>query len=464
MRRDHEQFFKAHLLARSSHRALMTAIWALANAGLAAAAPVACADPPDAAPLTVTNLSAEQLFELAGRMEHDGQTDFAERIYTALAGDPHLEVRNEARFRHAGLLTKQREFDKAAALYRAILEEQPDAPRVRIELAGVLAQAGDMSGARRELESAQTHGLPPDVARIVDQYAAALRSKRPYGASLELGLAPTNNINRATTATTLDTVLAPFQLSEDARAKSGVGVRVGSQAFFRAPISRTNQFVFRLAGEGSIYKRSSFNDVVGSAQVGLESDVGDAKVRPFVGRSYRWYGNDFYATTDTVSLEVERPLGEKDRITTDFGFGRADYQLNKLQDGDIYTGNVVVEHSFTAVAGAGVGVSFQRQGANDPGYATTSGGFQLLLWQRLGQISLFADSHVSRLEADERLALFPERRKEWQYATTLGATLSQLAFHGFAPVLRVSYERNDSTVGIYNYSRLAGDVGFTRAF
>lgn len=446
-------------MASTERRGLAATACALGAIWLAALAPAAADEPPT----IVSGLKAEQLFELASRIEQS-DANTAEQIYQALEGDPHLEVRNEARFRHAHLLAGRHELAKAEALYRAILEEQPDAPRVRIELAAILAQTGNVAGARHELETAQRGGLPPDVARVVDQYAAALRSNQPYGASFEFAFIPSNNINRATTATELNTVIAPFQLSDDARAKSGIGVRLGGQAYYRAPVDEKTDLTFKGAAEGSLYRTSSFNDIVASAQVGLESEVAQMKLRPFVGRSYRWYGEKLYATTDTGSLEVEQPLGLKSLLTTDLGIGRADYRGNNLQNGDIFTANFLYERSSSPESGLGFGFSLQRQDANDPGYATTSGGLQVLLWRKLYGVSAFADLHLSRLGADERLALFPERRWDWLYSATLGATFPQFAVRGFAPVLRVSFERNDSTVGVYDYSRWAGDIGFTRAF
>ena len=35
---------------------------------------------------------------------------------------------------------------------------------------------------------------------------------------------------------------------------------------------------------------------------------------------------------------------------------------------------------------------------------------------------------------------------------------------GFAPLVRVSFERNASTIGLYDYSRLASEFGPARAF
>ena len=182
-------------MANPDRRVSATTKWACAWAavGLVAGGPVAFAQQPN----VVSGVNAEQLFVMAGQLEGGERESDAERIYVALEGDNRPEIRNEARFRHAQLLQGRHELDKAASLYRAILAEQPGAQRVRIELAAVLAQAGDLSGAEHELSAMQAGGLPPDIARLVDQYAAALRSSRPFGASFEFALAPSNNINRA---------------------------------------------------------------------------------------------------------------------------------------------------------------------------------------------------------------------------------------------------------------------------
>src|SRR6185369_6860231 len=102
----------------------------------------------------------------------------------------------------------------AAVEMRRILDEQPGAARVRLELARIDAQLGNLSAARRELRAAQAAGLPPEVERAVRFYATALQASRPFGGSIELALAPDSNINRATRADTLGTVIGNFTLND----------------------------------------------------------------------------------------------------------------------------------------------------------------------------------------------------------------------------------------------------------
>jgi len=119
----------------------------------------------------MTGFRAVDLFDIALRAEQAGKMDVAERAYEALAHDPDVEVRTEARFRHAMLLKLIHRDREAAVLLRAILGDKPDAARVRLELGAALARLGYVNAARRELRNAEASGLPKQIALIVDQYS-----------------------------------------------------------------------------------------------------------------------------------------------------------------------------------------------------------------------------------------------------------------------------------------------------
>ena len=137
---------------------------------------------PDTPPVAASGLSAGQLFALADQAKSDGRDEDALALYAALSRDPDAEVRAEARFRRGMLLAERKRYADAAVVFRALLDEKPNAARVRLELARVLALVGDEAGARRAVRQAQAIGLPQDVAATVDQFARALRSARPFGA------------------------------------------------------------------------------------------------------------------------------------------------------------------------------------------------------------------------------------------------------------------------------------------
>jgi outer membrane protein len=414
---------------------------------------------------SLTGLTAAQLFDIADQARMAGRNADAEAIYKALSNDPAIETRSEARFRLGLMLADEKRLTDAALAFRAILDEQPQAARVRLELARVLTAMGDEGGARAQLRQAQASGLPPEVAVVVDRFQAALRSTKTFGGNFEAALAPDSNINRATDAKTLDTVIAPLTLSDNARQQSGVGAHLSGQIFARERLNQRLSLVPRLSGDGVFYKHGDFDDVSGSAQLGLEWQAGTKdRLQPSAGITWRYYGGHPYARTLTSDMQWLHSIGRRAQLETTFSFGSSNYSLNTLQNGDLYSLGVSLQRALSARSGIAVTLSGLRQTAADPGYATASGGATLLGWRDISKTTLFAHVTTRRLEADARLSLFTDRRKEWFLQAGLGGTFRQIEIAGFSPVVRVSYERNISTVGIYDYHRINVDFGIARAF
>lgn len=414
--------------------------------------------------VSAAGISAVQMFEIAEKAKQEGNFSAAETVYAALVKDPDIEIRTEARFRLAQMLTNQNRFSDAAILYRAILDEKPDAQRVRLELASLLARLGDVGRAQRELRLAQAGGLPPDVARLIDQFTDALRAGRPAGASVEIALAPDNNINRATRSETLDTIIAPFDLSEDAQAKSGLGLALKGQAFARARIDTHAQLLVRLSGSADLYRESQFDDISVGIQAGPEMRSGKDRLNVSGGFSQRWFGGELFSEIISASANIQHPIGAKALMTGNVSISSFDNKSNGLQDGTIYVASAGYERALSSRFGAGLTLGGVRQALNDPGYATTSGALSAFAFRELGRTTLVASLGYSHLEADVRLFLFPRRRIDDRYTASLAATFRQIQYMGFAPILRLEYERNDSSVGLYDYKRIAGSIGITRAF
>lgn len=435
----------------------------LTRFALLAALPFAAAAQPLVQPQT-RSMSATAMFSLADRATAASRLADAEAIYRALAHDPDPEIRAEARFRLGMMLAAVRRYRDAAIAFRALLDEKPDANRVRLELARVMALMGDEDGARRQLRQAQAAGLPPDVAVTVGRFANALRSNQRFGGSFELSVMPDSNINRATRAATLDTVIAPLTLDKDARAHSGIGVKLNGEAYLRWPVAPSSALLLRAFGSASLYGQHQFNDISAGFSLGPEIRLGGDRIRPAVGVGRRYYAGDLYARTVTASANWLHPIGRRDQLVADLSGSRVRYPVNRFQDGAIYDAAIGLEHGFSAKSGASINLLAGRQSARDPGYAMAYGGASVLLWRDIGSVTLYATGQYRRLEADERLSLYPRRRIDDYARLGVGASFRSLSVAGLAPVVRIAAERNRSTVGLYDYRRLAVDIGIIRSF
>jgi len=408
--------------------------------------------------------TAGQMLGLADEMQRHGRERDAEAILEALAGDPDPNIRNEARFRHALLLEAKGRNREAALLLRRVVDEKPEATPARLHLAQALQSLGDTNGALRELRAAQSGGLPPAVARLVDRYSAALRARKPNGASLTIAIAPDSNINRATHSDTLGTVLGDFQITEDSKAKSGLGLALGGQAFRRVAVSRDVNLLVRASGSASLFRHMRFNDVAADIAAGPEVKSGRDQLQIELGVTQRWLGQKPYMRSARLGASFWHPLGSTTLLRVSGRAALLDHQINDLEDGESYSGELRIEHSLTATTGVAASFSLDRQALRDPGYSTTGWRAGLTGWRDLGRMTITASAEVGRLHADERLWLFPDRRQDRYSHFSLGASFRQLQYAGFTPQLQFSVERNHSSIAFYDYNRTRAEFGIDRAF
>jgi hypothetical protein len=404
------------------------------------------------------------MLRLAEVAQQKGNSTTASTIYDALESDPDPNIRNEARYRHAKLLTGVSRPRDAAILLRRVLDEKPQAVPARLELARTLQLLGDTNAALRELRAAQATGLPPAVARLIDRYSAALRAQRPFGASLEIAIAPDSNINRATRSDTLGTIFGDFQIGDEGRAKSGIGLSLAGQTYRRISIGGATNLVLRASGFANLYRDSEFNDLAADLAAGPEFSLGRDRLQLEVGATQRWFGQKPYLRSGRLAGTFSHPLGSRTLLRLVGSATLIDNRLNDLQDGKGYSSQLQIERALTPTTGIAGSVSIDRQALKDRGYATTGWRAGLTGWHDLGRMTLTAAAELGRLHADERLLLFPERRQDRYTRLSLGASFRLLQYGGFAPLIRISLERNRSSIAFYDYRRARTEIGVVRAF
>lgn len=451
------------------------AVKGLALLGIFAAALPAPLNAQEQAPLSAPStgevttdqveMSASQLFAYADTARDREDFATAEQAYRALSHDPDLELRTEARFRLGMMLAERMgKYREAAVEFRAILDEMPDAAGVRLQLARMQAQLGDMGAARRELRAARASGLPPEVDQLVRFYANALESHKPVGASLEVALAPSNNINRATSSDTLGTVIGNFTLDDNAKAKSGIGLSMQGQVYGRLPLSGRVDLLARLSASGDFYRDSEFNDLSANMQIGPQWRWGADRLALAALAGHRWYGQDRYSRSWGMTGDWTHPTGKRGQLRMGVRYSREDNLRNDLQDSSNYSLITGIDRAFTARTGGGLQLSALREVAGDPGYSTWRGGVDGYLFREFGNTTAVVNFGYNRLEADERLFLYPERRRDDRFSASISGTFRSLRIGTFAPLARLKYEYNRSTIEIYEFERFAGELGVTAAF
>ncbi len=453
-------------LARSDTKpnalCLLAAVLALASVQTAQAEPQT---PTPEAPAHV-ELGAADLFHFAESAEASADFATAEAAYRALAEDPDPEFRTEARFRLARLLADHLgRPEEAAVQLRRILAEKPAASAVRLALARIEVQLGNRGAAARELRAADASGLPPDVARMVRFFSSALSAAKPVGGSLELAAVADSNINRATRSDTLGTVLGDFVLGSDARARPGQGFTAQAQGFFRAGIDRNAQLLAEASLSVDLHPRAGqFDDVALALRLGPEYSPGTDRISLSAGPVWRWYGRAPYSRALSIAAIWQHPLGKRGQLRANLGVTLVDNLRNDLQDGTTVSLGVSLDRQLGARGGAGLQLAAIRTDAQDRGYGDCTVSTSAYVFRAFGQFSTVASLAYNHLEGDARLLLYPRRRVDDRFALITSITWRRSDLARVSPFIRFRAERNRSTVELYDYRRVAGELGLTASF
>lgn len=408
--------------------------------------------------------NASEMLKLADELQRVGRNREAETVLDLLTRDPDPNIRNEARFKRAMMLEAAGRHADAAVLLRRILDDKPDATAVRFKLATILQKLGHEDSALRELRALRASDLPPDIARFVDRYSAALQATKPLGIQIEIALAPDSNINRATRSDTLGTVIGDFVLDEASQARSGVGLAVRGFAQVRQRVSRAVVLVARASSEANLYRRKQFDDVGIDLSFGPEWHIGQTRLSAEAGFGRQWYGTKPFQHSLRLSASAARALDSVSQLRLDGSLRRSRNLFNPMQDGHGYAVRGRYERSLSSDLLILLSGGWDRFRARDSAYSTRSWSAGVALFQTIGRMTLNAGVDVGRLKADARFALLPQARADRLTRFYLGSVFRQLTVAGFAPVARLIIERNRSSVEFYDYKRIRTEFGISRAF
>ncbi len=108
-------------------------------------------------------------------------------------------------------------------------------------------------------------------------------------------------------------------------------------------------------------------------------------------------------------------------------------RLNNLQTAGRSRRASVLSKHWDHARGLAFSLPLNRDRLADPGYSTKSWRANAFAWHELGRTTLSVTGTIGGLRADERLSLFPDRRKEDYRALSLSAQFRQFTAQSLAP-------------------------------
>lgn len=392
-----------------------------------------------------------------------GQLDAArDLLVRRLSADPDAV---DVLFMLGMIAIDKNDLPSAIVRFRQALVHEPNAARIRLELARTLFLAKKDEEADYHFKLAIAAKPPAAVIANIARFREAIRARRAWRFNLNFGIAPDSNINAATDRERVDIFGLPFELDPSARARSGTGIIAGGDANIR--LMRSTKVPLYLGAYGRVdrYPDHRFDDIYLGGEAGPEFRFAGGRLRVAATAFNRWYGGEQLVTSLGGRVNFDKVVGGKLGMEASLAMRHNAYAGRDDVDGwDIeaaLSANRALGPSTLGFAYAGI----QRSIAADPGQSNWQARIGVGLLKEIGwglrpQLAIEAGHQIN----DAPLALFGKTRRDWRLQASASLYKRDWNVMGFAPLIRVSYTRTFSTIILYDQKRLRAEFGITKAF
>src|SRR5688572_24606141 len=243
----------------------------------------------------------------------------------------------EAHFLLGMIAIGDQDYRGAVARFRAALVHAPDATRIRLELARALFLARDDENAFRQFQLARAGNPPSRVVAVIERYLAEIRRRKSWSYNFALSVAPDTNINNGTSAREAELFGLPFQLGDETRRRSGVGLSGEGGFEIVPPLSGSTRIRAGASMQRREYKGSRFDDMIISVHTGPRIIL-DRWDLSLLGTGFRrWYGGR--RLSEAVGARVEASWYPSSRTAAAFSLSaqRLRYPHSPWQSGPAFS-------------------------------------------------------------------------------------------------------------------------------
>ena len=342
----------------------------------------------------------------------------------------------------------------------------PGDTRFRLELASALAEIGQDERARYHFELARgAQALSTADRANIDARIDALDKRKQWEGHFRLALIPESNAEKRTGAERVTIGGLNFGINPNARERAATGLDIGfglTALPVLAPDLRA-QIGFRL--DGRIFDGKASDDVTLRLGAGLIrfADRGQ-RFSAEVFASRRWLADRPYTRAAGLELGYSRRLSDRGSLGFTLLGDRTDYIGTPFHTdrGAVHVSAVHLVSSQLLLRG---GLRFETRKSANAGLAGQASGMSLgaqYLFE--GGLRVALDLHFDRNAFDGAHPLFGLRRIDRRGQAVMQITNANWNYGGFAPVLKLGYERQKSTIVLNDYRNLSASVGLTRSF
>lgn len=401
--------------------------------------------------------------DVVRRLMNQGRLDDAETVLNRRLSVSPKDT--QARFLKGMIAAARGNHQLAIRQFRSILIDEPNATRVRLELARSFYLARDYGNAVRQFQFALAGKPPPAVIANINGYMASIRDSKNLSYNFAIAIAPDSNLNTGSSAREVSLFGLPFDLSESARQRSGIGLSVEAGAEWAPRISKGKRWRIGFSGERRMYSSSEFNDMSLAAFTGPRLISGKWDIS-LLGTAYkRWYGSAPYSHAVGARFEATHYLTPRLTVSGALSVQKVAYSHAREREGPLISLNAGGFYALTPSSGLTIKGCISRQRAQIDAYSNWSAFAAAGFYKDLPMgFSAYVEPSYSLARYDDALIGFGSKRTDNSQSLLLALLNRHLVLTRFTPRLSYTLTRQKSSIPLYNFNRNRVEIGLTTVF
>ena len=371
----------------------------------------------------------------------------------------------QASFLKGMIVMARADHHQAIRIFRGILIDHPDATRVRLELARAFYLAKDYGNAFRQFQFALAGNPPPEVIANINKYLAAIRDAKSLSYNFGFALAPDTNLNTGSSAREVTLFGLPFDLSEEARHRSGVGLAIEAGAEWAPRIGKGKRLRLGVSGQRREYSGLDFDDMTAALYGGPRWVTGKWDLS-LLGTAYkRWYGAKPYNQAVGSRLEATYYLTPRLGVSGAFAAQWVRYGRARERDGRLLSLNASAFRALTSSSAVTLKAGIARQEARTASFASWSSFVAAGYFRDLTKgFSVYLEPSLSWARYDEASPGFGKKRSDDSQSLLITVLNRHVVFDRFTPRISYTFTRQRSTIPLYDFKRSRLELGLTTVF
>ncbi|MEO6114178.1 MAG: surface lipoprotein assembly modifier [Sphingomicrobium sp.] len=371
----------------------------------------------------------------------------------------------QARFLKGMIAVARGDNRLAIRIFRSILIDEPDATRVRLELARAFYLAKEYGNAARQFQFALAGNPPPEVIANINRYMASIREAKSLSYNFGIAVAPDSNLNTGSSAREVSLFGLPFDLSDDARQRSGVGLAIEAGGEWAPRIGKGKRLRLGVSGQRREYSGSDFDDMTVAGYAGPRIVAGKWDFS-LLGTAYkRWFGARPYNHAVGARAEATYHLNPRLGISGALSAQRVEFDRDSERNGPLISLNAAGFYALTPSSGVMIKAGVSRQTARIDPYSSWSGFVAAGYFKELPMgFSAYVEPSFSIARYDAALLGFGRKRSDNSGSLLVTLLNRHLVLTRFTPRLSYTFTRQTSSIPLYEFKRNRIEIGLTTVF